>query len=274
MGSYLSKNRLTKFNKSRKINAYMAKKGNTMTLFRLLSLTALLTLVGCDQINNQPQEADLQTQDQKISYLLGMDNGKNIQSMDIDIDIAAFQKGLQDGLTNADPQLSEDQIAEAIAAFEAQMNAKREEMQQVQQQQTQAQAEANLAEGSAFLTENGAKEGVVTTDSGLQYKVLVAGSGAIPTADSTVEVHYAGRLLDNTEFDSSIKRGVPAQFGVTQVIAGWTEALQLMPEGSKWELYIPANLAYGPGGTGPIGPNATLIFEVELLQANVGADAG
>lgn len=252
----------------------MAKKGNTMTLFRLLSLTALLTLVGCDQINNQLQEADLQTQDQKISYLLGMDNGKNIQSMDIDIDIAAFQQGLQDGLTDADPQLSEDQIAEAIAAFETQMNAKREEMQQVQQQQTQAQAEANLAEGSAFLTENGAKEGVVTTDSGLQYKVLVAGSGAIPTADSTVEVHYAGRLLDNTEFDSSIKRGVPAQFGVTQVIAGWTEALQLMPEGSKWELYIPANLAYGPGGTGPIGPNATLIFEVELLQANVGADAG
>ena len=274
MGSYLSKNRLTKFNKSRKINAYMAKKGNTMTLFRLLSLTALLTLVGCDQINNQPQEADLQTQDQKISYLLGMDNGKNIQSMDIDIDIAAFQQGLQDGLTNAEPQLPEDQIKEAIAAFETQMTAKREEMQQMQQQQTQAQAEANLAAGSAFLTENGAKEGVVTTDSGLQYKVLVAGSGAIPTADSTVEVHYAGRLLDNTEFDSSIKRGVPAQFGVTQVIAGWTEALQLMPEGSKWELYIPANLAYGPGGTGPIGPNATLIFEVELLQANVGADAG
>ena len=123
----------------------MAKKGNTMTLFRLLSLAALLTLVGCDQINNQPQEADLQTQDQKISYLLGMDNGKNIQSMDIDIDIAAFQQGLQDGLTNAEPQLPEDQIKEAIAAFERQMTAKREEMQQMQQQQTQAQAEANLA---------------------------------------------------------------------------------------------------------------------------------
>jgi FKBP-type peptidyl-prolyl cis-trans isomerase len=108
----------------------------------------------------------------------------------------------------------------------------------------------------------------------LQYKVLTAGTGVKPNASSTVEVHYAGRLLDGTEFDSSFKRGVPAQFGVTQVIAGWTEALQLMPEGSKWELYIPAELAYGPGGTGPIGPNSTLIFEVELLQANVSAEEG
>jgi FKBP-type peptidyl-prolyl cis-trans isomerase len=103
----------------------------------------------------------------------------------------------------------------------------------------------------------------------LQYKILTAGTGATPTADSTVEVHYAGRLLDGTEFDSSVKRGVPAQFGVTQVIPGWTEALQLMPEGSKWELYIPAELAYGPGGAGPIGPNSVLIFEVELLNANI-----
>ena len=102
--------------------------------------------------------------------------------------------------------------------------------------------------------------------------MISAGSGAKPTVDSTVEVHYAGRLLDGTEFDSSVKRGVPATFGVTQVIAGWTEALQLMPQGSKWELYIPADLAYGPGGTGPIGPNQMLIFEVELLNANVSAD--
>jgi FKBP-type peptidyl-prolyl cis-trans isomerase len=122
------------------------------------------------------------------------------------------------------------------------------------------------------LLANGAKEDVVTTASGLQYKVLTVGTGSIPTDASTVEVHYAGSLIDGTEFDSSIKRGVPAQFGVTQVIAGWTEALQLMPEGSKWALYIPADLAYGPGGTGPIGPNSTLIFEVELLQANVATE--
>ena len=243
-----------------------------MNLFKILSLTALLALAGCDQMNNQPQEADLQTQDQKISYLLGMDNGKNIQTIGIEIDTAAFQQGFNDGLTNAEPQLSEGQIAEAIKAFETVMTDKRDEMQQAEQQASQMQGDANLDEGTAFLAENGAKEGVTTTESGLQYKVLTAGTGVKPNTSSTVEVHYAGRLLDGTEFDSSVKRGVPAQFGVTQVIAGWTEALQLMPEGSKWELYIPAALAYGPGGTGPIGPNSTLIFEVELLQANVGAD--
>ena len=245
-----------------------------MNRLKLLSLTALLVLAGCDQMNNPPKEADLQTQDQKISYLLGMDNGKNIQTIGIEIDNAAFQQGFNDGLNNAEPQLTEEQIAEAIKAFETVMTAKREEMQQAEQQASQMQADANLAEGSAFLAENGAKEGVITTESGWQYRVLVAGSGAKPSVDSMVEVHYAGRLLDGTEFDSSVKRGVPAQFGVTQVIAGWTEALQLMPEGSKWELYIPADLAYGPGGTGPIGPNATLIFEVELLQANVATGEG
>jgi FKBP-type peptidyl-prolyl cis-trans isomerase FklB len=168
--------------------------------------------------------------------------------------------------------LSEEVIAETVKAFETDMMAKRDEMQKAEQQSTELQAEGNAIAGTEFLAVNGAKEGVTTTESGLQYKVLTAGTGVKPNTSSTVEVHYAGRLLDGTEFDSSVKRGVPAQFGVTQVIAGWTEALQLMPEGSKWELYIPAALAYGPGGTGPIGPNSTLIFEVELLQANVGAD--
>ena len=175
-------------------------------------------------------------------------------------------------LSNAEPQLTEEDIAATIQAFEVMMTAKRDEMQQAEQQATQMQAEANLQEGSAFLAENGAKEGVTTTDTGLQYKVLVAGTGDKPGIDSMVEVHYSGRLLDGTEFDSSVKRGVPAQFGVTQVIAGWTEALQLMSEGAKWELYIPADLAYGPGGTGPIGPNQTLIFEVELLKANISTE--
>ncbi len=132
--------------------------------------------------------------------------------------------------------------------------------------------EATVEDGDACMHVKGAKEDVVTTASGRQYKVLTAGTGSIPTDASTVEVHYAGSLIDGTEFDSSIKRGVPAQFGVTQVIAGWTEALQLMPEGSKWALYIPADLAYGPGGSGPIGPNSLLIFEVELLQANVDSE--
>jgi FKBP-type peptidyl-prolyl cis-trans isomerase len=167
------------------------------------------------------------------------------------------------------PSLSDEQIAEVIKSFEIEMKAKQETMVAEQQKSVSAQSDSNAAEALAFLTANGTKEGVVTTDTGLQYRVLIEGDGAQPSVESTVEVHYAGRLLDGTEFDSSVKRGVPAQFGVTQVIAGWTEALQLMPEGSKWELYIPADLAYGPGGSGPIGPNSLLIFEVELLQANI-----
>jgi FKBP-type peptidyl-prolyl cis-trans isomerase len=183
-------------------------------------------------------------------------------------------QGFDDGIAGTEPLLSEEQTAETIKVFEAQMIAKREEMQKEQQQVMEMQADGNAIAGAEFLADNAAKEGVTTTASGLQYKVIVAGAGEKPNASSTVEVHYVGRLLDGTEFDSSVKRGVAAQFGVTQVIAGWTEALQLMPEGSKWELYIPAALAYGPGGTGPIGPNSTLIFEVELLQANVSLNEG
>ena len=181
----------------------------------------------------------------------------------------AFLSGQDAGLTDTLPSLSEEQIDEAVAVFRDQMMAKEQAMQKEQEGMVALQSDTNAIEGAEFLALNGAKEGVTTTASGLQYRVLTAGTGPTPTAESTVEVHYAGRLLDGTEFDSSIKRGVPTQFGVTQVIAGWTEGLQLMTEGSKWEFYIPADLAYGPGGTGPIGPNATLIFEVELLQANV-----
>ena len=143
---------------------------------------------------------------------------------------------------------------------------------EAQQQATRAaQAEANQAEGEAFLTANAAKEGVVSLDSGLQYKVLVEGTGDTPQSSDTVSVHYRGTLLDGTEFDSSHSRGKPASFPVTGVISGWTEALQLMKEGAKWELYIPASLAYGArGSSGVIGPNATLIFEVELLSSSVG----
>ena len=128
---------------------------------------------------------------------------------------------------------------------------------------------ANLTEGLAFLERNASRPDVATTASGLQYRIIKVGDGSIPSDDSTVEVHYIGRFLDGREFDSSIKRGIPAQFGVKQVITGWTEALKMMPEGSKWELFIPANLAYGSVGQGPIGPDATLVFEVELLNANI-----
>jgi FKBP-type peptidyl-prolyl cis-trans isomerase len=217
----------------------------------------------------ETEVAVIDTQDQKVSYLMGMENGKGIGSTGIDLDLAAYQQGFADGAAKLESKLSEEETSAAIQAFQQQMMAKREEMQKAEQEAAELESEANLKEGAAFLETNGAKEGVVTTESGLQYKIITAGTGAKPSKESTVEVHYAGRLLDGTEFDSSIKRGVPVKFGVTQVIPGWTEALQLMTEGSKWELYIPADLGYGAGGQGPIGPNSVLIFEVELLTADI-----
>ena len=242
-----------------------------MNLVKILPLTALLALGACDATTKK--EVSLDTQEQKISYLLGLDSGKNILSMDMGFNKDAFFDGQEDALTDVLPRLTDEEIAATIKVFEEQMTAKQQAMQQEQAETVGLQADTNAIEGAEFLAANGVKEGITTTASGLQYRVLTAGSGPKPTVESTVEVHYAGRLLDGTEFDSSIKRGVPAQFGVTQVIAGWTEGLQLMNEGSKWELYIPAGLAYGPGGTGPIGPNATLIFEVELLQSNLSDDS-
>ena len=238
-----------------------------MNLVKILPLTALLALGACDATTKK--DVSLDTQEQKISYLLGLDSGKNILSMDMGFNKDAFFDWQEDALTDVLPRLTDEEIAATIKVFEEQMTAKQQAMQQEQAETVGLQADTNAIEGAEFLAANGVKEGITTTASGLQYRVLTAGSGPKPTVESTVEVHYAGRLLDGTEFDSSIKRGVPAQFGVTQVIAGWTEGLQLMNEGSKWELYIPAGLAYGPGGTGPIGPNATLIFEVELLQSNL-----
>lgn len=248
-----------------------------MNMAKTLPVVMLFALAACkpqpsDTAIDAAEAVALESHSQKISYLLGLDSGKNIAGIGMEIDTAAFGQGFSDGLDDKPPVLSEEQIAEAIQRFETDMTAKNDEMQQAEKQAQAMQSEGNLKEGAEFLAANGAKDDVVTTASGLQYKVITAGEGPVPTADSVVEVHYSGRLLDDTEFDSSIKRGVPAQFGVTQVIAGWTEALQLMPEGSKWELYIPAALAYGPGGTGPIGPNQTLIFEVELLQANVASE--
>jgi len=248
-----------------------------MNMAKTLPVVMLFALAACkpqpsDTAIDAAEAVALESHSQKISYLLGLDSGKNIAGIGMEIDTAAFGQGFSDGLDDKPPVLSAEQIAEAIQRFETDMTAKNDEMQQAEKQAQAMQSEGNLKEGAEFLAANGAKDDVVTTASGLQYKVITAGEGPVPTADSVVEVHYSGRLLDGTEFDSSIKRGVPAQFGVTQVIAGWTEALQLMPEGSKWELYIPDALAYGPGGTGPIGPNQTLIFEVELLQANVASE--
>jgi FKBP-type peptidyl-prolyl cis-trans isomerase len=244
-----------------------------MYKFSLVSFGGLLLLGACDQVNTQTTQdsvtQDLVNQTQKISYLYGMDSARNIESMGIEFDANAFQKGFNDGINGVKPRLSESQISDVMRIFQAEMSAKREAQQKLADESTALQSESNRKEGNDFLSANKQKSGVMTTGSGLQYRVIRSGAGVRPNVKSTVEVHYVGRLLDGTEFDSSLKRGVPAQFGVTQVIPGWTEALQLMREGAKWELFIPADLAYGPAGQGPIGPNETLVFEVELLKADI-----
>jgi FKBP-type peptidyl-prolyl cis-trans isomerase len=183
------------------------------------------------------------------------------------VDVDAFAAGLRDAMTNSPQRLSDEEIQAEMMAFQERINAERESV-------TSALAEANAAAGTAFLLENSTREGVVTTESGLQYQVIEAGTGATPGADDSVEVHYRGTLMDGTEFDSSYARGEPVTFGVGQVISGWTEALQLMQVGAKYKLFIPSELAYGAGGAGErIGPNAALVFEVELLDIPTQAGA-
>ena len=204
----------------------------------------------------------LDSSQQRLSYGLAYSMGMNFKTNDNlpDLDTDAFTAGLTDGLTGADPKMTEEEISAEMQAYQ--------EKAMAEQQAAQAElAETNAALGAAFLVENGAREGVVTTESGLQYEILTAGEGPQPTAEDTVEVHYKGTLVDGTEFDSSYSRGETVSFGVGQVIPGWTEALQLMPVGSKWKLAIPSELAYGAGGAGQvIGPNAALVFEVELVS--------
>jgi FKBP-type peptidyl-prolyl cis-trans isomerase FklB len=199
------------------------------------------------------------TEKDKVSYAIGMNVGKNLQRQSIDVDPAILMKGLQDTLSGK-TLLTEAEAQAVLMQLQADMRKKQEE-------KMQQAGEANQKEGEAFLAANKAKAGVVTLPSGLQYKILQEGTGPKPSATDTVVCNYRGTLVNGTEFDSSYKRGQAATFPVNGVIKGWTEALQLMPVGSKWQLVIPAELAYGQRGAGPdIGPNATLIFEVELLS--------
>lgn len=200
------------------------------------------------------------TLEEKVSYGLGYGYAEQLLQNGVTLDVAAFSAGFSDATGEGASQLTEEELQ---AAFEAYTEVMQQEAAAVQE----AQAGENLEQANAFLAENADAEGVMTTDSGLQYKVIEEGSGATPTATSQVQVHYEGRLLDGTIFDSSIQRGEPVVFGVNQVIPGWTEALQMMPEGSTWQLYVPPNLGYGPADVG-FGPNQLLIFDVELLQAN------
>jgi FKBP-type peptidyl-prolyl cis-trans isomerase FklB len=203
----------------------------------------------------------LKTQKDKASYAIGMNIGKSMHKDSVDVDPNILLRGLKDGLSGAKPLLTDDEARAAMTALQADLRKKQEEKMQVQ-------GDANRKAGEAFLAENKTKDGVVTLPSGLQYKILKEGTGPKPAATDTVVCNYKGTLLDNTEFDSSYKRGQPATFPVGGVIKGWTEALQLMPVGSKWELFIPSELAYGARGGpgGGIGPNATLVFEVELMS--------
>jgi FKBP-type peptidyl-prolyl cis-trans isomerase FklB len=200
-----------------------------------------------------PQLKDLKD---KASYSFGLNIGLNIRRQNVEINPDAFMAGLKDAIAGRKPLLTEEEVRETMAAFEKDM----------QQKQTE-QGQKNSAAGEKFLAENKTKEGVKTTASGLQYKVLKEGNGAQPKMGDTVTVNYRGTLVDGTEFDSSFKRNQPATFPITGVIKGWTEALQLMKVGSKFQLFVPANLAYGDRSPGPqIPPGSTLMFEVELLD--------
>lgn len=196
----------------------------------------------------------------KASYGFGLNLGRNLKQQDVDLDIDYLIQGLRDGLAEAESaMLTDEEIESAMQEFQKQVMAE-------QQAKRETQATENKTEAEAFLATNKDAEGVHSTDSGLQYKVLTEGDGPKPSADDRVSVHYKGTLLDGTVFDSSYDRGQPAVFPVTGVIPGWVEAIQMMPVGSKWQLWIPPDLAYGDRGAGPkIGPNALLVFEVELL---------
>jgi FKBP-type peptidyl-prolyl cis-trans isomerase FklB len=206
----------------------------------------------------------LKTRKEKFSYALGMNIGSglgaNLKKQSVEVDTNLVSQGLKDAMSDGKTRLTQEEAQAVLTEVQ-------NEVRKQQQEKTQQAAATNKTEGEAFLEANKDKEGVVTLPSGLQYKILTAGTGPMPTASDSVVCNYRGTLINGTEFDSSYKRGQPATFGVGQVIKGWTEALQLMPVGSKWQIFVPSGLAYAERGAGAeIGPNATLIFEVELLS--------
>lgn len=217
--------------------------------------------------NAQNEKADsgksaLKDQKQKVSYGIGFNLGQNLMRDQLDLDPQILAKGIVDAMTKQKPQMTEEEIRDTLLAFQKELRDQQEA------KMKKAQAE-NVTKGKKFLEANAKKEGVKTTKSGLQYKVVKSGKGKTPTEKDSVTTHYRGTLIDGTEFDSSYKRNQPATFPVSGVISGWTEALQLMKEGDKWQLFIPSDLAYGERGSGPdIGPNEVLIFDIELLKVN------
>ncbi|MBT5044922.1 MAG: FKBP-type peptidyl-prolyl cis-trans isomerase [Gemmatimonadales bacterium] len=223
-----------------------------------LGVATLLAACTASEGSMDMSSAALDSNDQKASYGIGLNVGSQISETKDRLDRMAFLRGVEDALQGSDPAIEPEELQMVLSQFA-------EEMQAASQAAYEASAATNLEEGAAFLAENGGKEGVMTTESGLQYEVIAQGDGSMPTAADQIQLHYRGTLIDGSEFDSSYG-GEPAQFGVGGVIPGFGEALMLMAVGSHYKFVIPSEIAYGPQGSqGVIGPNATLIFEIELL---------
>lgn len=223
---------------------------------RPLALVAVIAAAAAAHAANDPV---LNTPEAKLSYAIGLDVARSISNLGVKMDPQLVARGLADRLSGKPGLMTDKEVSTILKAFFKRMRDERA-------QAEKAKSARAIEQGKAFLAANGKKPGVKTTASGLQYKVIKKGNGVRPKADDTVSVHYTGRLIDGTVFDSSYKRGQPVKFPVNRVIPGWTEALQLMEVGGKYQLYIPSALAYGARGAGPkIGPHSTLIFDVELL---------
>jgi FKBP-type peptidyl-prolyl cis-trans isomerase FklB len=222
-----------------------------------MAMCGVVALAGASFAADAPE---LKSDKEKISYSIGMDIGGNLKRGSVEVDPDLLARGLKDSYVGGETLLTEDQARQAVADFQKTLAAKQAETMNIL-------SEKNKADGEKFLAENAKKEGVKVLPSGLQYKEITPGQGKSPKIADNVTTHYKGTLIDGTEFDSSYKRGQPVTFPVSGVIAGWTEALQLMKEGAKWQLFVPPRLAYGERGAGQvIGPNATLVFEVELIS--------
>lgn len=231
----------------------------------LIVSTTLAALLAAAPVT---QASEIETLEQKSSYLMGLRLGISLHDFGYDLNVDALKQGIKESGADAERSLSDDELRAAIS--ELQERAKQRQIAAYEEKSA-----ANLEVGTNFLKKNAKKDGVMTTDSGLQYKIITQGDGAKPTSTDTVKVHYRGTLIDGTEFDSSFKRGEPVTFPLNGVIPGWTEGLQLLAKGTKAELYIPSPLAYGANGMGEaIGPNSTLVFEVELLDINPAPEPG